>query len=331
MECKFAKIEADRRRTRPSLKPAFTLVELLVVVAIIALLISIAVPSLTGARNVAKDAKTRAMIHSLTTALESFKNENAKEFRQTNGYPLSARRKDIHEGTLPHKNDETMYGAHWLPRYLLGKDQFGFVPRASVPPSLKDEPEKWYDADVFEDRRLDRVGPYISVEKVDLLPTNRLTGSQPSTVFEGLVVPVFVDAHERPILYYAANTHGTDPVMATGDPDSEGHKGIYIHEDNLGFTGRENSEGSNENGWLFMSKHPLRVVGESHADEIDDNTTSFAYYVTSKSALDQTSTQPDRAKRTVRAIKPDTYMLITAGRDGLYGTADDVNNFDPSK
>ena len=50
-------------------KPAFTLVELLTVLAIISLLVSLLIPSLTLIRNTAKEAKQKAQLRELTAGL----------------------------------------------------------------------------------------------------------------------------------------------------------------------------------------------------------------------------------------------------------------------
>lgn len=50
----------------------FTLVEIMIVVAIIALLAAIAIPNLLGARRTANDAAAKAGIRSLSTAAETY-------------------------------------------------------------------------------------------------------------------------------------------------------------------------------------------------------------------------------------------------------------------
>lgn len=67
-------------------RPAFTLIELLVVVAIIALLISILLPSLQGAREQGKRGKCLANLKGIGTAMQTYSSEDEKE----HAIPISA-------------------------------------------------------------------------------------------------------------------------------------------------------------------------------------------------------------------------------------------------
>ncbi|GIX45186.1 MAG: prepilin-type N-terminal cleavage/methylation domain-containing protein [Candidatus Hydrogenedentota bacterium] len=69
---------SNPRRTH---SPAFTLIELLIVVAIIAILAAIAVPNFLEAQTRSKVARCKADMRSLTTAIESYAVDN-------NTYPL---------------------------------------------------------------------------------------------------------------------------------------------------------------------------------------------------------------------------------------------------
>ncbi len=61
---------------RSQVRSAFTLIELLVVVAIIALLISILLPSLSRAREQAKAVKCRANLHQMGLCLTMYLDEH---------------------------------------------------------------------------------------------------------------------------------------------------------------------------------------------------------------------------------------------------------------
>lgn len=327
----------------------FTLVELLTVIAIIALLIAILMPSLSAARNQAKNLKTSALLRAISAGLEMFKNENEIEFRQSNGYPPSAGyswagkcdtgpRSDVHEATPPDPN--ILYGAHWLPRFLMGKDLQGFVQRKAVPAALWVETEgawdcapaaEWYNPapDKNNKKPLDRVGPYVNPDSVELVPTNELPGTLSTDSVDLIAlskVPVIVDSFGRPVLYYVANPNGW-VLAAQQEPTSTGDPGgIFVQKDNEGFTG---NDPESKKGWLFGTKpHEIARFGDPAPELIDqdENLQSFAYYICDHKILEATGT--DLKTRTVRGFRTDSFLLITAGKDGIYGNKDDVNNFD---
>ena len=57
-------------------KAAFTLIELLIVIAIIGLLSSLLLPNIAGAQNKAKEAAVKAIMFNLQTELETFQIDN---------------------------------------------------------------------------------------------------------------------------------------------------------------------------------------------------------------------------------------------------------------
>ena len=238
---------------------AFTLIELLTVVAIISLLISILMPSLSHARAAAKNAKCKATMKSLGDGLELFRNENEAELRG-NSYPASTAGDDpTVAGDASGQGSEDLFGAQWLVRYLMGKDLNGYIPRRNVPASvlkpdaapgeeqIGQDGKSWYE----QDPPLNRDPLYVAMDARLIKQPSQLAGWPPVNNISADTPryrnPVFVDAWEMPILYYAANTKGgyTDKANANitaykgvkldGTPID--YRGIYTYRDNALFTG----------------------------------------------------------------------------------------------
>lgn len=267
---------------------------------------------------------------------------------------------------LSQGSNPRIYGAHWLAIMLLGPDAQGYVKASTVPPALRSQPYKWYSPDPRGDNSgiLDRASLYLDPDKIPLMKTSDLVagfensgdrnklfpdwGSSPADGMREL--PVIVDPFDQPILYYAASAFGGKRNMLTTrrlESNDYGELGqpVYFHQDNEGFTGNQNTHGwdftgeglievpgsSNEEVMHWIEK-PGDLVTANQIEGIDDEQylATFANYIYDRNALAQaprnTPENPPNANYPLRPVRTDTFLLITAGPDGRYGTEDDVSN-----
>jgi prepilin-type N-terminal cleavage/methylation domain-containing protein len=289
-------------------KAGFTIVELLTVMSIIVILIGLLVPALNSARRYARKVKQKAQLHSVEAALELFNSE-------LDGYPPS----DSKDGAQV----EPYCGAMKLCEALMGQDLMGFHPESSFIFNGTDISGRLlYNSNTLTARR----GPYLPLESANAFRLEELYGASGTGDFSGNA-PYYVlcDEYTRdlktgvkagmPILYYKANTEFKrhyDPALADfydpTKPDDPKNNIIPLETDN-----RLNIYNYWDNHRLVGLGKPL-VQGSTHK-LIDPK----RFYMNTKSDKIVTPTRP---------VKADTYILISAGFDSEYGTADDICNFD---
>jgi prepilin-type N-terminal cleavage/methylation domain-containing protein len=274
----------------------FTIVEILTVLAVMAILIGVLLPALTTARNAARTAKQRVQFVSIEQALLAWRNDFGE-------YPESDA-KSVLSGTY------TYCGAQKLAEAMLGLDLLGFYTKSL------------FDADqtVYQSNQTGRKPRYLELETANVFllgdkPNGLLTFAErnstnpPLLPYGYVLCDVFgwrkVDIGNNnigyksvnagmPILYYKANTSGIGLVRdQRQEVDS-----IYRYSDNKGLVTIP------PNNWYFDSDNPP-VVG-------------FRNFITDPKVSGTALPWPHR---------PDSYILISAGIDGLYGTADDITNF----
>jgi type II secretory pathway pseudopilin PulG len=280
-------------------RAAFTIVELLTVMSIIVILIGLLVPALNQVRQFAKEVKQEAQFNSINVAIELFNSEFET-------FPDSS-------ATGP---DGGAYcGAMKLGEAMVGQDLMGFHPHSIFKSDGTDySGNKLYS--IAGGGAVDttaRKGPYLPIENANAYRLDDIyaeTLSFDSSHF--VLCDVFGRVTNRntgkrigmPILYYKANTANTKHNLDNpDDPDN-----IYNYKDNQSLV------------LLGKPWDPPSAGGIAHRLAVETgHPAGWRFYE---------NTWNDQVTTTVRPYRSDTYILISAGNDGEYGTADDICNFD---
>ena len=296
------------------------MVELLTALAIISMLVALLIPSLTMVRNLAKETKQKAQFASIGQALLAFRADYGD-------YPPS----DRHLLYSPRYG-----GAQKLAEALLGWDLLGFHPQSAWRWDGRDRNDGplTYDPDRVRvgptgiDLTLyERRGPYLDLAAIDAFKLGDLYGPagtgdlEPQTYVLCDTFPVkkvtvtigpvgnqkvVTQKAGTPILYYRANISSRNEV-GIGTWDQQ----IYNYGDNRPLTEQLPSLGSTvlpPPSWVW---HPL-----------GDDTNNYEVF-----REEITDMRIFETSGRYWPHRPDSYILISAGVDGLYGTNDDITNF----
>ena len=274
-------------------KTGLTIIELLIVLGIIALLIGLLLPALSVVRNMAKETKQKAQFATIELALEAFKNDYGD-------YPPSR----SYGGPVFTYSS----GSQALAESLLGWDLLGFHPNSAWradgldkqmgPGSYDPAQTRDINGDGVPDTFDERKGPYLELANVgafrlvDLFRTNALGPLDPDT-------------------FVICDVFGTKKIsMANGKIVRAGAPILYYRADTSGKTTRTIYNGSDNIRLVFAKQ--IADGGE------DPLTSALFFYDYIKNPKITARDWPYR---------PDSYILISAGADGLYGTPDDITNF----
>ena len=286
-------------RNRDHLMPqGFSIERVLLILFLIVLTLSIIVSSIPDRpKRYAYDVKQKAYFKSIDTAIELFKME-------LDHYPPSDA---LDEDGRPY------CGAMKLCEAVMGRDLMGFH-TSSVFRSdgtngqgralYQDIRTRYTDSHGIHTRW--RKGPYLPIENANAHSLADLYGQDNTGPFDPnhfVLCDVFRSVKHRrtgkkvgmPILYYKANMAKT--AHDVNDPNNP--ENIYDYRDNqallaLGVPGKPGQ------------KHPLF-----------ENPKIF-----------YEMTRDYKATKVNRPVRADTYILLSAGWDGLYGTQDDIPNFE---
>jgi type II secretory pathway pseudopilin PulG len=282
------------------IKTGLTIIELLIVLGIIALLIGLLVPSLSAVKKMAKETKQKAQFATIELALEAFKNDEGD-------YPPSS--------LLPGNPASDYSGSQILAEALLGWDLLGFHPNSAWradgldlvggPGSYDPAQTRDNNGDGIPDTFDERKGPYLELATISAFRLGNISVSKP-----GLLVDTGPLA---PDTFVLCDVFGAKKIsMADGKIVRAGAPILYYKADTSGKIIRE----------VYHQSDNMTLVGtiawaDGREHPLDDMSGAFFYnYI-------------QDPKITARAwpYRPDSYILISAGADGLYGTRDDITNF----
>ena len=270
-----------------------TLIEILMVAGIIIILAGLLIPATTMVRKSAKVTKQRVELNSIELGITAFRNDYGD-------YPPSD------YDTTPNGYG----GAQKLTEALCGWDLLGFHPNSHWRADGRDNAgNRVYDANTINPANLRaRKGPYLDMTAVSVYKINQLFQNYSPLQGDTYVLcDVFGVRNLQPgkalagtpVLYYRANRASRDPNITATLADR-----IYNYEDNRDLVALRTLT---PDGSASGRSHRLGLVTGNYQnfyDFIADNRGAIPWCYNSES-----------------------YILITAGPDGEYGTKDDICNF----
>ena len=310
-----------------------TIIELLTVLAIIVILISLLLPAYEKVKHAALDVKQRAQFAAIGLGLEAFRADFGS-------YPAS--NANLQGGALAGEPSYT--GAQKLAEAMVGRHLLGYhgssnlattdgIDGGLIPPPYP-LPGTLTAAE-FQLYRRNTQDYYVDVDTANAFRVGSISQNEPG-LFEnnfGNLAPnthVLCDVYEKqslllpgntlvkagaPILYYRANTTNrrlrdsldpsTFPLNTYNAMDNDylvRHRRDYIVATS-GATGTVRPLAENDRWERFYGNN---TIGHPHQiGYIQDPTVTSA----------------------PTSYRPDSFILISAGKDGIYGTADDITNF----
>jgi type II secretory pathway pseudopilin PulG len=278
---------------------------------VIAILVGVLIPALTMVRKIAKETQQRAQLMEINLALEAFKGDYGD-------YPPS---------DFLNSKDQDYCGAQMLSEALVGWDLRAVNPRTdwngdgrSDDDTIEIYPDPLDQDDPCDIANLkERIGPYLELATARVFKVGRDTATMDGLFEDTLGILnrdtyVICDVYSfknvklsdgsivkagTPILYYRANT--SNKRM----DETNWEKNIYNAYDN--------------HILVKIVTDEKELTAEEESLTIADPTfQNFRDFITDPKVSTPTMIWPYR---------PDSYILIFAGADGLYGTDDDICNF----
>jgi type II secretory pathway pseudopilin PulG len=300
------------------------MIEIMVVVGIIAILIGLLIPAVHTVQRMAKETKQKAQFTAIELGLAAFKSDYGD-------YPPSFWYDPSAQGTAL----QNYCGAQKLAEAMVGWDLMGFHPDsawradglAAGTGNAGIANTVYFETDTLKKRKgryveLDVANPFLLGDGVDALFPGVVNPLAPRTY---VLCDVFTQNERKirqidgkmvaagsPILYYKAN-----PASFLAEPTA------WVNAPTSGciYDARDNAPILNL-GRLADATKPAGSRGlHDLAPGVRTGTQGFEYFYLEY-------IRDMRIQNRHWPVRPDSYILISAGLDGIYGTNDDIRNFE---
>ncbi len=297
-------------------KHGFTIIELMTVMLIIGLIIGVLVPGISLAKKYAKTVRQQAQLYSIKSSLEMFYNDY-------DDYPPS---------NLTGSGADFTCGAQKLAEALVGCDLRGFDPASNFDLLDNESNSKVYAiTDPEKTRSIERrLGPYLQIDE-------RTAAFDLDTLFDGFTGSLYPggDPNQKELGPVLCDTYtdkeialGPMTTLAVGAPilyfrASRSSKKFDISSPNGNIYNYEDNQELIDLGNMRLA--PARRTdadhhfGSGYTDPVNSTKDGMRiFYESITNPVIKVGAQPRN---------PDTYILISAGFDGIYGTKDDITNY----
>ncbi len=274
-------------------RTGFTVVEVLAAVGIIALMVGLLIPALSMVRDTARQTKQKAQFTTIELALTAFKNDYGD-------YPGS-------DWPLPPAPGSDYCGAQKLAEALVGWDLLGFHPRSDFRSNGRnDDGEFIYDANnpIFFDQRR---GPYLELATFDAFRLGNISIREPGLFFDTLPL--------APNTFVLCDVFGARKItLSNGKTVKAGAPILYYRANTSGKTIHE-IYNAQDNDVLIQ----IKQQADNMEQPLSRPAGPFQYFYD--------YIRDPKISARPWPYRPDSYILISAGVDGIYGTSDDIRNF----
>jgi type II secretory pathway pseudopilin PulG len=277
----------------------FSVIEVLAAVGIIAIMVALLIPALNVVKNKAKEAKQKAQFTTIDLALTAFKNDFGDYPESSWALPTGV--------SSPGGPRSDYCGAQKLTEALLGWDLLGFHPKSDFRSTGRnDNGEYIYDVNnttYFDQRK----GPYLELTTANVFRLGNVSSFLPGLYNN--TAPLAANT------FVLCDVFGVQKVtFSNGETAKAGAPILYYKANAAGKTIYEIYSAIDNDALVN-----IKQLADNKIHPLSDASGRYQYFY-NYILNPQITARP-------WPYRPDSYILISAGADGLYGTGDDIRNF----